>query len=120
MAITNTEGMLPSEKAKLYKKMYGTMKVAGKVQLDEAAGKAQREAAKLAEKSYGGHTPAKKKHQLLSAHLMQSLQSHTFRKLVSNRSLLRWLGTLANAPRAYSRHSAYRRSLRRTVPTHLR
>ena len=29
-----TEGMLPSEKAKLYKKMYGAMKLAGKVQLD--------------------------------------------------------------------------------------
>ena len=42
MAITNTEGMLPSEKAKLYKKMYGAMKAAGAVQLEEATGKGRR------------------------------------------------------------------------------
>ena len=42
MAITNTEGMLPSEKAKLYKKMYGAMKTAGAIQLEEVTGKGRR------------------------------------------------------------------------------
>ena len=56
MTITNTEGMLPSEKAKLYKKMYGAMKLAGKVQLDEAVGKASR---KKTSKSAKAEKPAR-------------------------------------------------------------
>ena len=51
MAITNTEGMLPSEKAKLYKKMYGAMKAAGAVQLEEATGKGRRKKASKSAKA---------------------------------------------------------------------
>ena len=42
MAVTNTEGMLPSEKAKLYKEMYSAMKAAGQIQIEEAAQKGRR------------------------------------------------------------------------------
>ena len=51
MAITNTEGMLPSEKAKLYKKMYGAMKMAGVVQIEEATGKGRRKKASKSAKA---------------------------------------------------------------------
>ena len=51
MAITNTEGMLPSEKAKLYKKMYGAMKAAGAVQLEEMTGKGRRKKASKSAKA---------------------------------------------------------------------
>ena len=51
MAITNTEGMLPSEKAKLYKKMYGAMKMAGVIQIEEATGKGRRKKASKAAKA---------------------------------------------------------------------